>query len=329
MLRCQLLILALAGATLQAAMWPEQWGPWKRVDSKPAAVTDQALADEYGFEQAEEARYEGAAGASFTVTGWRFKDTTGAFAWYDSSRPAAARPSPLADQAVTTPDGALLHHGNYVVRIVGPLPEVGLLDLVVNRLPRLEAAALPPLIGFVPRKDLVPNSERYITGPVSLQRFAPSIPPSAVAFHFSTEGETASYKTADGTVELLLLEYPTPNLARAQLNEIQMVQGATVKRSGPLVAVVTKSSNPNASEKVLSLVKYQATVTWDEKPEIKQQNAGQLILDILVLAGILILLSVGAGVMFAGIRIFGRRFGTAGAGGTVTMLGLGEKQNQP
>ena len=42
----------------------------------------------------------------------------------------------------------------------------------------------------LPADGLIPNSERYILGPVSLDRFEPRIPPSVAAFHLGSRGAT-------------------------------------------------------------------------------------------------------------------------------------------
>ena len=90
------------------------------------------------------------------------------------------------------------------------------------------------------RNGLIPNSERYILGPVSLARFEPRIAPSLAAFHLGTEAQLGRYRTPKGDLTLAIFSYPTPNIARERQEEFPKVPGTIAKRSGPLVGVVVQ-----------------------------------------------------------------------------------------
>src|SRR5207253_1268501 len=51
------LSLLLLNIPAQAGIWPEQFGPAKRVSAKPIKVADQKLWSEYGLQEAEQAEY--------------------------------------------------------------------------------------------------------------------------------------------------------------------------------------------------------------------------------------------------------------------------------
>ena len=82
-----------------AAVWPDQLGGCAKGASKPAALADRALWDEYGLVQAEQAEYSGCANP-FKVEAFRLKDSTGAMAAFEWQRPANSRPSKLAPLSV-------------------------------------------------------------------------------------------------------------------------------------------------------------------------------------------------------------------------------------
>ena len=103
------------------------------------------------------------------------------FQW---QRPADSTPSTLAPMAAETSDSALLVRGNYVLRFLGRKPEPAELTTLLDGLRNVDVTVLPPLPGYLPSQDLVPNSERYIMGPASLARFVPAISPSAAGLHF-------------------------------------------------------------------------------------------------------------------------------------------------
>ena len=82
----------------------------------------------------------------------------------------------------------MLAHGNYVLFFQGYKPTVAEINGLYQTLPKLDQSPLPTLSGYLPENKLVPNSERYVMGPVGLEKFDPGIPPSTAAFHVGAEG---------------------------------------------------------------------------------------------------------------------------------------------
>ncbi len=121
---------------------------------------------------------------------------------------------------------------------------------------------------YFPPKNLVPRSERYILGPAGLRHNAPHIPESAVAFHFGTEGEVARYSVLQNEpkdeANIVIFSFPTPQMARQQVPEFQEIPGASVKRTGPLVAVVLGLPDRAAAGQLLNQINYEASVTGNE-----------------------------------------------------------------
>src|ERR1035437_5454688 len=228
---------ALAGILLlTAAIFPDKIGSFERGAPGSLTMPDRALFDEFGLEATEQAAYK-SEGKHFTATAWRFKDSTGAMAFFQAHRPSGATPAPLAKLSVATSDGSIYAYGNYVFQFTGAVPLQADLQPVYAGLPKLEQSPLPALISFLPSTNLIPNTERYVLGPVSLERFEPRIAPSIAAFHLGAEGQLAKYKSPNGQLSLAIFYYPTPNMARERLEEFHKIPGAMVKRVGPLVAV--------------------------------------------------------------------------------------------
>jgi hypothetical protein len=273
------------------------------------AVTNQALWDEYGLELTEQAQY--ASGAKkFLATAFRFKDSTGAFAAFQWQRPPAAQPSKLAELAVETEDSAVVAYGNYLLRFEGWKPPVADLAALLDRLPKVEKSPLPTLSGYLPSDQRVANSERYVLGPVSLDQFSPGIPPSMAAFHMGAEGQAGRFRAGDRQMTLVIFSYPTPHIARDQLAAFQKLPGAMAKRSGPLLAVILSPQDPDAAERLLALVRYQASVTLAERMPTRRDNIGDLILNILGLTGVLLIFCTLAGLAYGGFRVLSRRWRT-------------------
>jgi hypothetical protein len=323
-------LFLLSVCSLPAAIFPDQIGEFTKGAPKALAVPDQALYNEYGLVATEQAEYTstGPGGDKrLTATAWRMRDSTGAMAVFQARRPSGAAAANVAQLAAQTSDGVILAFGNYVFQFTGSVPAADDLDQLYAQVPQLEQAPLPALAGFLPLDGLIPNSERYVVGPVSLQRFEPRIAPSIAAFHLSAEGQLAKYNSAKGPMTLVIFEYPTPNLARERYQEFQNIPGAVAKRTGPLVGIIIQPPDADAAERVLGQLRYQAKLTLNEKvPKDEAKGLAKLILNIFMVSGLLIGLSVLVGVAFGGSRVLLRKLGIVRREPEgMTVLRLGQK----
>src|SRR5262249_44274380 len=157
-------LIQLFAATTQAAIWPEQLGAAKRVAAKPIQVTEKPLWAEYGLHEPEQAEYDGP--QKFTALAYRLQDSTAALGAYEWQRPANSKPSTLGKQVAETPTQTILAHGNYLLIFQGYTPKVPELEALFQTFPKLDQSSLPALMDYLPREGLLPNSERYVIGPV-------------------------------------------------------------------------------------------------------------------------------------------------------------------
>ena len=220
---------------------PSAWAPSGRTISGRGSApppcrrpsSDRPIWDEYGLKESEAARYENG-DENFTVTGYRLQDTTGAMAAFDWQRPAKSIASPLAPLAADTADGLLVVHGNYLLSFNGRKPEAAELSALFDGLRNVDTTVLPTLPANLPTQDRVANSERYITGPTSLAKFIPAIPPSVAAFHYGAEGQLGVFHSPKGDMGLVIFNYPTPQIAMLKETDFRGIPGGNlVKRSGP------------------------------------------------------------------------------------------------
>lgn len=284
-------------------------GIWTGVPSRPLAPGENhAVWEEYGLQSANQADF-----GRYKAVAYRFRDTTGAYAawaWLNAA------------------DRTAVLDGNVVVTCAGACPDSKRPDFK-GLLSRLDAKQIshergPLLPDYLPRKNMIPGSGRYVLGPASLARFAPELPPAAMAFQFSTEAALARYRTPKGDAMLAIVSYPTPAMARQQAVEFRKLAGAVVKRSGPLVMVVPGATDAEAASALVSPISYQASVSWDEKPPDPHFFArltemlraiGQLIL-------FLIALCFTGGLAVGGGRVMAKRFGKSTADGDIILLHL-------
>jgi len=304
----RLLLAALLPALAAAAVWPEHFGSHRRIAVSPIQVADRPLWLEYGLQQAESAEYQ-SEGRAFLAEAWQFHDSTGAFAAFQWQRPAGASGWDRGDLGAQTGTDGWVAAGNYLLHFQRYKPATEELQELLAALPGFRRAALPSLAAYLPQKNLIPGSERYLLGPAGLERFLPGVPASAAGFQFSAEGQTAQYRTPGGAIHLSLFSYPTPSIARVQLAELRKIEGAVVKRSGPLVALIPPPAGAAEAEQLLGQIEYQAKISWSEWVPTRRDNLGELILNIFILTGILVLICLGGGLAVGAVRAFSRRSG--------------------
>ena len=299
--RCIKLFLALP-LLAAAAILPERLGDFYPTKRQAFTPIEQAVFREYGFDDGERVQY--AAGErKLEITAMRAKDPTGAFGIYEWVRPADAKPVAMGERGVESGDATFFQYGNYVLILRGAKPEMDHLEALLSILPRFEHSAPPPLLRQMPKEDLIPNSERYILGPVALEKLAPSIHPSVVGFHLGAEAQMAEYAMSGGRLKMALFSYPTPHLARAQLEEFQKVPKLMAKRSGSLIAVVLNPFSQDEAEKLLSRVRYEANMTLSQTVPSQRDNIGDLVLNIVLLCAIIAGFALMAGLAVGGGRI--------------------------
>jgi len=320
------LILTLLALTVPAMpqLLPERIRDNKLVSKAPAPTPDPALWSELGLEDSGQGTYEGPAG-HYTLTLYRLQDSTASLVAFDWQRPADAKPSTLATLAAEAPGGSLtVGTGNYLLVWNGHKPSPEEFNALLLTIPKYQHSLLPSLPGFVPVEGRRPNSERYIVGPASLAKFYPEIPPSVAAFHLNGEAQTGIFGK-DGGIRMALFSYPTFEIARKREVEFAKIPGAVTKRTGPLVAVTINPSNPDEAERVLSRVRYQAAVTLPQKPPSPKDNPGNLLLNVALLIGILIVFCALSGLAFGALRQLFRRVVPAEDGESMVMLHLSDR----
>ena len=278
-----------------------------------------SLWKEYGFVS------EGASQTGkLEVHSYKFKDLTGALAAWESMRSLDARPCNLAPICAKNGSDVLISTGNYLLRLTGPAPAKAEMDAVINALPDRHETSLPAILTFLPQAGLVPNSARYILGSESLKAFAPELTDSKPGFEQGAEAQIAAYHLGNGQpLHLALFYYPTPEMARLHATDFKLHAGQHVKRSGVLVAVVFGPATDEAADTLLSRVGYEAKITWNETPPPNPiKPLYQLLMNIVYLSIILSALCITAGLIYAGMRIYRRRYGSLESEESMTTLNL-------
>jgi hypothetical protein len=320
-----------------AALLPQQFGGWQMQGSAQTS-TDPATADpanaavlrEYRFSDLEIANYSRDDGRTLKIRAARFADASGAFGAYTFYLQRHMTKEKIDDQGASLGQRLLFYRGHILVDAQfsqeSAMSGAQLRELA-GMLPRPSgnSANLPTFIEFMPHRDYVANTQKYVMGPAALAAQAPPVTADLVDFDSSSEVSMARYNTPSGEATLMLISYPTPQLAAEHLRRIDaahhMAQPQTGvsnvensgsffdKRTGPILVIATGAVSDSDAKSLLGMVNYEASVTWNTPTDNAQaRDLYMLILNIVVLCGILAGLAVVAGVAFGGIRILMKRW---------------------
>jgi hypothetical protein len=266
---------------------------------------------------------------TLAVKAARFADAEGAYAAFTFYRQPLMRTEDIGTLAASLNERVLFFVGNILVDVqfdhVTGMSGAQLRELAAH-LPQATgpAAVLPTLPTHLPRKQVVPESARYLIGPAAYSALNINLSPELIDFSKSPEILWARLNgEAPGSAELFLVAYPTPHIAIDKLAAYQQLPPAfsggtsAAKRTGPIIALVRGSISHGDADRVLASINYDVNVTWNENAgQGKRDNIGNVVVAALTLAAVLFLISVGAGAVFGFGRIYLPRFRARKAGET-------------
>lgn len=281
---------------------------------------DQALWREYGLVRTETGKQ-----GMLRITAYQMKDLTGALAAWEWLRLTKGRPCNLASFCSSDTKQTIVSDDNYVVVFDGGVPKKAQVDAVLSALPNKRETSLPAILTFLPQQGLVPDSAKYVLGTASLQTFAPELTSANPGFEQGAEAQVAEYNVDNsGTpVRLAIFYYATPEMARLHSIGFKLIPSARLKRSGVLVAVVFGPATAQQADTLLSRVQYEAKITWNETPPPSPiKPLFRLLMNIIYLSLVLSAVCLLAGLMYAGMRIYRRKYGTLESDESMTTLHL-------
>lgn len=275
--------------------------------SSAVSADDDALWREYGLVHTSRTK-----AGKLDVTAYQMKDLTGALAVWEWLRSPAGQACDLT--AFCTRDGnrTVVWDDNYVLVFDGGAATKAHVDSVLGTAQNKHGSSLPAILTFMPRQGLAPDSARYVLGPESLKAFAPELASAKPGFNQGAEAQVAEYKIGNdpNPVRLAIFNYPTPEMARLHAADFKRLSNLRVKRSDVLVAIVLPPATDRQADTLLSRVQYEAKVTWNDSPPPSPiKPLYQLLLNIMYLSIILTAICTLAGLIYAGMRIYRRRYG--------------------
>ena len=312
------------------AGWQMQGTAQTSTNAATADPTNAAVLNEYRFTDLATATYTRDDGRTVKIRAARFADASGAFGAYTFYLQPQMNKEQIGDQGASLGDRVLFYRGHVLIDAQfskeTPMSGAELRELA-GTLPKPGGSSgnLPTFIQFLPPRHYIANTQKYVMGPAALASLDLPVTVDQVDFGASSELTLGRYETPSGTATLILISYPTPQLAAEHLRRIEAAHGVMDsrqdgvtsinavgtffdKRTGPLVAIASGGIADSDAKSLLGTVNYEASVTWNT-PRNNQEvrDLYMLILNIVVLCAILAGIAIIAGVAFGGFRILMKR----------------------
>jgi len=319
-----LLLLTASRAVSAQEVLPQQFGKWAVsscagwLGKLVAPATP--VARESNLKSAGSERYcNGNTGV--TAKYYEFADPTGAYEFYTSELRVGMNATTIGGASAVDAERLLTLLGNYVISIDPPknISDADLLLLLKPLKTKAAETPLPPVRRYLPDEGMVQGTQRYAMGPAAFQAALASLGQSRVAvltdeigFRAGTEAMLASYAVRGGKIQtLLLLDYPTPQLAEQHLHHLQPLLAADaslartmVERKGSLLSMVLSPASEQAAAQLRDEIKYGTSVTWSEPSQTLTDPPWVVVLKNIFLGTFAFCgLAIVLGLAFGGLRV--------------------------
>lgn len=320
---CGFALLSAAPAYAQNTILPKQFSGWnltRCIEHPPELI----LANEAGQRQFEACTYEsGDRGIGIRLG--LYRDSSSAYEIFTSHFRTGEMPTNLGQAAAFDEDRVLLQEGSLVLELGANISRNDLSALVKAVESSSEKSPLPPIRTYLPVEGRLVGTERYALGPEGLKRAIseaglPEMPALVRAIGFGKEADAeamlARYSTArKGNGVLLLLEYPTPNVAEQHIHHLSEVLPTeanrgeeSILRKGSLLSIVLSASSPEFAKSLREASNYETQVTWNEPSQtLTDPPLMSTMVKIFVGTGVFMVAAIVLGIAFGGVRIITKR----------------------
>ncbi len=322
--------LATCGVASAQSLLPASFGQWTGVplaaSAQPSleqvAGANAAILKEYGFQSLQQSDYL-RKGDTLHATLYNMADPTaayGAFTLFRSNAPEM-RGSTLERYAALGPDRALLVVGNFLLDVTGKhIPhraDDDLSSLAAALKSKADPRAFPTVGDHLPAEGLQEGSERYILGPLALQQFAPLAADDWLGFGDGAEAIEAKYRKGAQEATLLVIEYPTQQIAARHFRQISALATSdtpadpnadhpviTAQRKAGLVSVAFAPRRGPYASALLDQVILGHDVVWNEPAPIPGEKSWPVyIVGAFAGTGLIVVYAIISGLGFAVFRV--------------------------
>lgn len=332
-MRSQLLLVcgfALLSATALSAqqkvvpkqILPKEFRSW-HLSSCNSKSADFGFWKEAGLRNVNDCEYT-ADGATVNVRLAQYNDPSSAYEVFTGLLRTGMMPAKLGQVAAFDKDMVLIQEGTFVLRSTANVSQDDLGELVKAVDPQSEKSPLPPVRTYLPGTGRVLGTERYALGPEALEAALHGLGVTdtegivkAAGFTSSAEAMVARYSNpGKGSGILLLLEYPTPQLAEQHIHHLDEVlpaaakqAGTVIERKGSLLSMVLAPSSVEYAKSLSDAANYETQVTWNEASQAATDPPiTSTLVKIIMGTGVFMVAAVVLGIAFGGVRVVTKRF---------------------
>src|SRR5260370_5341519 len=262
-------------------VFPGQFARWKAVNSPIKIKSDEGRAQvfaESGMTDSIANEYSDGT-QKVAVILRQFRDPSGAYEAYTAEFGPNMHPSMVGGPSAIDQERLLLLLGNLILEVRPPqnptTDELQQLAAIVRK--HSSQTPLPPIRTYLP-SGFSDGTQRYALGPAALRNALNSLKQeeftnlvSEAGFASGEEAMVAEYGNGKNSAGLLLLEYPTPQLAEQHLRHLEQAlppgakwAGTTIERKASLLSLVLKPSSAAYGDSLRRAVIYDTEVPWNQ-----------------------------------------------------------------
>lgn len=349
-----LLLLSFASALPLCAQQPlpAQFGNWtKSACLEKAEIA--ALSHEAGGKDGALACAYASGANKIEVWVQKFHDPSAAYEVYTAGLKPGMMASLVGNNAAVSENRLWMLSGSLVLRVESQnlTSETDLRALVKSLEGHADKTPLPEIRSFLPSNGLIQGTQRYSLGPDGYEAavkalgrpeyagLAPelSLGPKSAA---DAEAMLAAYANGKGGQEVLLLVlYPTPQLAEQQLHHLQPVlaakqefAGTSVERDASMLSLVLSPSTAEMATRLRKNINYETAVTWNEPATTLTDPSWFLVLKTVFYAAAAICVMAALGGLLYGVfrllmkRLFPGKVFDRSSNVQLLQLGLNSKE---
>jgi len=319
---CAFALCSAAPISAQESPLPKQFHNWKLASCVAKPVVP-AIWKEAGVREFSRCQFD-AADKVIGISGGRYHDPSSAFEAYTSQLRTGMVPTNVGQVSAFDKDGVLILEGSLVLSSTANVSKEDLGALVKAIEADSEKGPLPPIRTYLPSTGRVLGTERYALGPEAMRTALAELGPSnlaglvdAAGFSSGAEAMLARYTSpGKGNGVLLLLEYPTPQLAEQHIHHLDELlpaaakqSGTVIERKGSLLSMVLSPSSAEYAKNLREAVDYETQVTWNEASQTATDPPiTSIMVKIFIGTGVFMVAAVVLGIAFGGVRVITKRF---------------------
>jgi hypothetical protein len=318
---CGIALLSASSLSAQEVALPKQFHDWHQTSciAKPMHFVFEREAGEREFSSCGFSTGD----KTIAIAVGRYHDPSSAFEVYTSRLRSGMVPTNLGQLSAFDKDGVIILEGSLVLSSTANVSKDDLGALVKAIEAGSEKGPLPPIRTYLPGTGRMLGSERYALGPdafrsalETLGRNDFAVLTDAAGFNSGAEAMFARYQSAKGGGVLLLLEYPTPQLAEQHIHHLEEVlpaaakqAGTVIERKGSLLSMVLSPSSAEYAKNLRETVDYETQVTWNEAGQAATDPPiTSTLVKIIMGTGVFMVAAVVLGIAFGGVRVVTKRF---------------------